>query len=366
VRVTRVDVFGLQYTRIRAATMSGVRSPGRAETTLVRLATDEGVEGWGEVCPFGSVYMQSFVGGARAALAEMAPALIGADPCQLDLFYSLMDGALAGHGYAKSALDIAAWDVAGKAANLPVAHLLGGTFQERFPLYAVVSLAEPSEMAERAAELVADGYRRFQLKVGDDWQVDVDRVKACLGELASAEVVIADANTGWSLPDAVLFAAELDGAPIYIEQPCVGVEACAALRHRSRRPLILDESLTSLEALHHAHSLEGLDAAMLKLSRLGGISRVRAARDLCAQWGLRCTIEDAGGGDVVAAAMAQCTASTRPANLLNGWLTNLNVRERIAEGAPVAEGGFGILPRGPGLGLTVDASLLGEPIFSVG
>jgi L-alanine-DL-glutamate epimerase-like enolase superfamily enzyme len=104
---------------------------------------------------------------------------------------------------------------------------------------------------------------------------------------------------------------------------------------------------------------------MLKLSRFGGISRLRQARVLCQRWGLAVTIEDSGGGDVVSAAMAHLSASTRPGALLNGSLINMIVNERIAEGAPRPERGRGWAPRGPGLGITVDERALGTPLFSV-
>lgn len=362
-RVNNISVYAFRYTRLRPVTMSGGRDLGTADSTLVRLSTDEGLEGWGEVCPLGPAYMQSFVGGARAAIAEMAPALIGADPRQLDIFYGLMDGSLMGHSYAKSALDIAAWDLAGKAAGLPISHLLGGSYRERFPLYCTVSLGSPDAMAEDLAELSRAGYRRFQVKVGDDWREDVRRVKACLAAAGDAEMLIADANAGWSEPDAVHFAAAFGGSGIYIEQPCAELEACAQVRMRSVCPFILDESVVSVDAMFHARTMQALDGAVLKLSRLGGITRVRAARDLVAQWGMRCTIEDAGGGDVVSAAMAHCTASTRPANFLNGWLTNINVKERLAINAPSQRDGYGFVPPGPGLGIEIDVERLGQPVF---
>lgn len=362
-RVTCVSVFAFRYTRLRPLSMSGGRGLGAADSTLVRLSTDEGIDGWGEVCPLGPSYMQSFVGGVRAAIAEMAPALLGADPRQADYFYGLMDRALMGHAYAKSALDIAAWDLAGKAAGVPISHLLGGGYRDRFPLYCTVSLDTPEGMAEELAGLARLGYRRFQVKVGDDWRGDVRRVEACVDAAGEAEMVIADANGGWSQPEAVQFAAALNSSAIYIEQPCAGLEACVEVRRRSVQPFVIDESADSIDALLRARAAHAFDAAVLKLSRLGGITRVRLARELLAEWGLRCTIEDAGGGDVVAAAMAQCTASTRPANLLNGWLTNINLKERIATGAPTHADGYGHVSTGPGLGIEVDLGRLGEPIF---
>jgi L-alanine-DL-glutamate epimerase-like enolase superfamily enzyme len=129
--------------------------------------------------------------------------------------------------------------------------------------------------------------------------------------------------------------------------------------------MILDETLTDLDALFTAHAAGAMDCAMLKLSRLGGISRVRLARDVCRQWGLAVTMEDAGGGDVVTAAMAHLAASTPPPSLLNGMLISMLVTERIAEGTPVPSRGWCEVSRRPGLGITVDEKALGEPLFSI-
>ena len=267
--------------------------------------------GWGEGCPFSPTYMLAFPEGARAAIQLMGPALLGADPRQIEQVYARMDAVLYGHAYAKSPIDIACWDLLGQATGLPVSDLLGGTFQARFPIYHVVGVNRPEAMRERAEQLLAQGFRRFQVKVGSGhWQLDVKRARACLDVLRDQEVVIVDANAYWRQHEAAQFIAALEDEPIYLEQPCRTLEECLAIRRRTARPMILDETLTDLDALFAAQAAGAMDCAMLKLSRLGGISRIRLARDVCRQWGLAMTMEDAGGGDVVTAAMAHLAAST--------------------------------------------------------
>ena len=365
-KITRIDVFRFEYTTVGGSlVLSGGRVARGQDSTIVKVSTDEGLVGWGEECPFSPTYMVAFADGARAAIREMGPSLLGADPRQIELIYARMDGALQGHAYAKSALDMACWDLLGQWVELPISDLLGGTFQPEFPLYTMVSVGSPERMREETCRLLEQGYRRAQLKVGGNWQEDVRRVRACLEALGEMDVVIADANAYWRQHEATQVVAALEDTPVYIEQPCRTLAACAAVRHRSRRPFILDESLTDLDALHQARAADGMDAAMLKLSRFGGISRVRLARDLCQQWGLAVTIEDSGGGDIVSAAMAHLAASTRPGHLLNGSLINVNVNEQLAEGAPRAERGRGMVPGGPGLGIRVDERALGTPLFTL-
>jgi L-alanine-DL-glutamate epimerase-like enolase superfamily enzyme len=342
--------------------MSGGRVASEQDATVVRVETDDGLVGWGEQCVFSPNFLPAHGGGARATLELLAPAVLGADPRQVEVVYARMDAAVKGHAYAKSALDIACWDLLGKATGLRVSDLLGGTFQEEFPLYTGVGIAEPGAMRTRVEEALAAGYRQIQLKVGTGWREDVERVDACLEVLGDAERVIVDANGYWTQAEATRAVAALADRDVFVEQPCATIEECAAVRARSRRPFVLDESLTDLAALERARG--AADAVRLKLSQFGGITPIRKARDLAASWGLTMTLEDSGGGDVVTAAMAHLSCSVPPRLLLNGFLVGEMVSERIAPGAPRAENGRARLPPGPGLGVEVDEAALGDPVFA--
>src|SRR5207244_7324464 len=137
------------------------------------------------------------------------------------------DRALMGHGYAKSALDIACWDVFGKAVGRPVADLLGGVRQERFPLYIAVPLGPPAEMAAYVAARQAEGIHRFQLKVGADPYEDAERTRVVARNTGPDDVIVADANGGWRLQDAVVAARLLESLErVFLEQPCATFEEC--------------------------------------------------------------------------------------------------------------------------------------------
>src|SRR5581483_10909658 len=160
-KITRIDVFRFGYTASGGVlTLSGGRVARGQDSTIVKVSTDAGLVGWGEECPFSPTYMVAFAEGARTAIRQMGPALLGADPRQVEAVYARMDGALYGHAYAKSALDIACWDLLGQAAGLPISDLLGGTFQPEFPIYGVVGVNAPGRMRERSLELLEQGYRR--------------------------------------------------------------------------------------------------------------------------------------------------------------------------------------------------------------
>ncbi len=142
--IERVDVFDFPLTYVHGEyVMSGGRVISTLPSTLVRVTTDDGVTGWGEVCPLGTTYLAAHAEGARAALALLAPAVVGLDATNLAAVNAAMDRALAGHEYAKSPIDVACWDVLGRALGVSVTTLLGGLRQESFPLYVAVPLRSP-------------------------------------------------------------------------------------------------------------------------------------------------------------------------------------------------------------------------------
>src|SRR3954469_13657943 len=162
---------------------SGGKAVTVFDSTVVRVETDEGVTGHGEVCPLGPFYLPAYANGVRAGVAELGPHLLGENPLELLKLNRRMDAALKGHAYVKSAIDMACWDILGKAAGQPVCTLLGGRYGEDFGLYRAISQETPDAMARRVAEYRAQGYQRFQLKVGGDPEVDIARIHAVAAEL---------------------------------------------------------------------------------------------------------------------------------------------------------------------------------------
>lgn len=367
-RIVGIDVFSydLRYAH-GTYVMSEGREVTRLPSTVVRVRTDAGIEGWGEACPLGGTYLPAFAGGVRAALAELAPALLGADPRDLAAVNARMDGTLRGQAAAKSPLDIACWDVLGRVAGLPLATLLGGLRNETFALYVAVPLAAPEEMAEHARARYAEGIRRFQVKVGNDPHEDVARTRAVLDATPDDTLVIADANCGWRRHDAIVAARLLDGLDrLLLEQPCPTLDECLEVRRHTTLPMVLDEVIVDLQALVAAVRERGVDAINLKIGRVGGLTRARVLRDACEQLGIRVTIEDAWGGDIVTATVSHLAASTDPETLLNVSFFNDWTLDHVAGRQPRSLNGAGSAPTGAGLGIDVDAELLGEPVMRFG
>ena len=364
-KIKKIDVFQKTYTMAAGKfVISGGKVATAQDSTIVRIEADDGLVGWGEQCVFSPGYLIAHGEGARAALNLLAPAVIGLDPRTPERVYEVMERTMKGHHYAKSAIDIACWDLFGKATAMPLSELLGGTHRSEIPVYAPISMASPEEMKEDCEKWKSRGYKRFQMKVGGDYETDLKRVELCLSVIDGAEKVIFDANGNWTQHDATQIVAALDGLRIYIEQPCPTMEESAKVRARSRHPFILDESLLTSGDILRGHELNAMDAVMLKISRFGGITPVKKARDLSMLLGFALTIEDSGGGDIITAAMAHLSASTPDRFFFNGFFTGSMVKERLTDWGCRTSNGFGELPKGFGLGIEVDEGILGESIAS--
>ena len=344
---------------------SGGNSVSVFDSTLVRIDTDDGLTGYGEVCPLGPAYLPAYAAGARAGIAEVGPSLLALDPTQLGLLNHAMDAALKGHPYVKSPIDIACWDILGQAAGLPLCELLGGRYGKDFVLYRAISQEPPERMAELVAAHRGHGYSRFQLKVGANPAVDVARIRAAARVVGPEDRLIADANTGWLMHDAMRVVRAVDDLDVYIEQPCLSYEECLSVRAHTRHPFVLDESIDSLEALLRARRDNAMDVINLKISKLGGLTRARQVRDLCVSLGIAMTIEDTWGGDFATAAIAHLAHSTPPEFLFTSTDFNSYVTVSTAEEPPLRTHGRLAAPRGPGLGLAPRMEVLGEPVLVV-
>jgi L-alanine-DL-glutamate epimerase-like enolase superfamily enzyme len=344
---------------------SGGKSVSVFDSTVVQIDTDAGISGVGEMCPLGPFYLAAYADGCRAGIRELGPHMLGEDPRQLEKINRRMDLALKGHPYVKSALDMACWDILGKTSGLPVCMLLGGRYGEDFGLYRAISQESPEEMASRVAGYRAEGYHRFQLKVGGKPDVDIDRIHAVAEKLEPGDRLIADANTGWLMHDAIRVVRAVRDVDVYIEQPCLSYDECLAIRRRTDHPFVLDESVDGIDRLLRGRADLAKDVVNIKISKFVGLTRPRQARDLCVSLGIAMTIEDSWGGDVVTAAIAHFAHSTPSELLFTSTDFNSYVTVSIADGAPQRNNGRMAASLAPGLGVRLRTETLGTPVVNI-
>lgn len=334
------------------------------DSTVVQVETDAGITGYGEVCPLGPVYLPAYARGVRAGIEELAPSLVGDDPRQLLVINRKMDQVLKGHPYVKSAIDIACWDILGQAAGMPICELLGGRFAEDITLYRAISQRSADDMAANVAQYRDEGYRRFQLKVGGNPDEDVARIRAVRDVLKPGDKLIADANTGWLMHEAMRVVNAVKDVDVYIEQPCSTYQECLSIRRNTTLPFVLDEVIDSRAAILQGAADAAMDVVNIKISKFGGLTKAKQARDLCVSLGIAMTLEDSWGGDIVTAAIAHLAQGTPSELQFTSTDFNSYVTTSVAEGAPQRNNGRMSASTAPGLGIQPRLEVLGEPVWS--
>ena len=337
-------------------------------SVVVELVTDTGLVGWGETCPLGSTYQPQFVLGAKAAIKEMAPHLIGLDPTNIVQLNRAMAAALNGSRDAKAAIDIAAWDLAGKRYDRRLCDLLGGASGPTVPTYYAITVAPPKEQALIALEKQRQGFRRLQVKIGGrDVEEDIEALHRIREVLAPGIRLAADGNRGLTGRDAVLLSQRCRDVSMILEQPCSTLDEIATIRPQLCHPLYLDEVTEDVNTVLRVVGDRMADGFGMKITRVGGISAMQTIRDICEARNLPHTVDDNWGGDIIAAACVHVGATVAPRLFEGAWIASPYIEHHYdPENGPRIENGQIKIPTGPGLGITPDPARIGAPVHSFG
>ncbi|WP_171233185.1 mandelate racemase/muconate lactonizing enzyme family protein [Ruegeria sp. HKCCA4812] len=365
-RIDKITLWSVDLTSHETYHMAGGKTCATVTSHILRLETDTGLTGWGEVCPIPH-YLPAYADGVPGGIAEMGPEILGISPIGVDAPMRKLDGFLQGHSYAKSIVDIALWDLFGRAAGVPVYALLGGRTRADMPLYHSITCIAPDEMARIAKAAFQTGIRQFQVKLGveGDWQADAERLIKVREAVGTGPLVYGDWNCGASRLQATRTGRAVAHLDMMLEQPCKTLEDCAAVRQSTGLPMKIDENAFNLASLMRAHELGCMDAVALKLSKFGGLSAMRRARDLTVQLGAEICAECTWGSDIVTAASLHFAASTPHGSLMNTCDLSSYVAPRLCPDAPNRGNGRIAPPEGPGLGVTPDLEILGAPILEI-
>ncbi|MER8395813.1 mandelate racemase/muconate lactonizing enzyme family protein [Mesorhizobium sp. M1340] len=334
------------------------------DSTLVEIVTDEGLVGWGETCPVGPVYQPHHALGARAAIDEIAPGLIGQEVSSIRHLAKTMDERLNGHGYAKAAFDIVFLDLLGQHLGVPVSTLLGGALTDRVPSYYSLIVGPPDETARIAADKVKAGYPRLQIKIaGRNLEEDVATLHKVWEAVGYKARIAVDGNRGLTVTSAIHLDRLCQAIPFVFEQPCNTMEEVATLKGRVTHPVYLDENTEDLNAVLRAISAGIADGFGLKVTRLGGLTKMTTVRDLCAIRSLPHTCDDAWGGDIIAAACVHLAATVEPRRMEGAWIAQEYIKGHFdAKNPIVIENGHIAVPQRPGLGVKPEPGMFGQPV----
>lgn len=361
-RITKISLYQVDLPLKEGRYSWSIHSFAAFDSTVIMIETDEGITGVGETCPLGPTYLPAYAEGARTGIVKLAQGLIGEDPSQVARIGEKMEQLLKGHAYAKSAIDMACWDILGKVTGQPVYNLLGGKLQDKVTLFKVVSRDEPEAMARKLQHYQDQGFRQFQMKVGAGANKDIDRILAVSGALKAGNILAADANTGWKQHEALRVVKAVRDVDIFIEQPCLSYEECLVVRAHCDHPMILDECMDDVFTLMRGYHDKAMDAVNVKINRIGGISKTRQFRDLCTEMGIGVTIEDTWGGEIATSAIAHLGHSTQKGLHFQSSAFHEYHSLEIASGGPLVADGFMIAADKPGLGVEPHMDVLGKPV----
>ena len=334
-------------------------------TTVIRLTAADGTIGWGEACTLGSNYIEASAATTMAAVEELAPHVAAVDPLAPALLAVTMDAAMRGQTAGKSAIDGAFWDLRGKLLGQPVANLIGGQHRASYPIFHALTLDDPARMAEEADAKQTEGYRHWQIKLGDAPDDDAQRTRSVLAVVGrDAQFVTGDANGGWTVANALQFLHGVEGSFLYVEQPCRTLRELAEVRRRTSLPVIADEAIRDGYELIEGHRMGATDGINIKPARVGGLTKACRIRDLAQQLGLMVMIDESMGGGIATAAMGHLAVSVEQGHLLAAsHLSDFTDVEMLLGGGAVNAAGRGSLTDGPGFGIEVDEGALGDPVF---
>lgn len=364
-KITELNVYQIDLPMKEGSYSWSNQSFASFDSTVLEIKTNKGLSGYGEICPLGASYLPAYAEGARVGIEKLAEALFGQDPSNLNNINLLMDKALKGHPYVKSAIDVACWDILGKLTGQPIYNLLGGKLQDKVKLFKVISKDAPEVMKEKIIEYQEQGFRQFQMKVGEDPALDIKRINFVAERLNEGNILGADANCGWKQHEALRVVNAILEKDIYLEQPCATYEECLVIRQHTNMPMILDECIDSIHAFIRAYLDKSVDIINLKIGRMGGLTKTKILRDLCVSVGISMTIEDTWGSQIGDAAIAHLAHSTPEEFHFQSSAFHEYTTVETAENPPKINNGYMSCNESPGLGILPNFEALGAPVLKM-
>jgi L-alanine-DL-glutamate epimerase-like enolase superfamily enzyme len=363
-KITRITVYKTDLPLEHPYWLAGGRLKfENLDATLVRIDTDEGLTGWGEGTPWGHTYVPAHGPGIRAGIETMAPFILGLDPRRVLEIERAMDLALPGHLYAKSPIDMACWDIAGQAAGLSIAAMMGAQDSRAIPIASSVGAKTVEETREVLARYRDRGYVAHSVKIGGDVERDVARIRDVEAHRPQNEIILYDVNRGWTRQQALRVMQATEDLRVMFEQPGETLDDIDAIRPLHSAPVSVDESLVTLQDAARI-ARDGLAEVFgIKLNRVGGLTKAARMRDIALAHGIDMFVM-ATGGSVLADTEALHLAATIPAaNCHAVWACQDMITVDIAGGrGPRAQNGHLTLPDTPGLGVHPDEAALGAPV----
>jgi len=363
-KITRISVYQKDLPLADPYWLSGGRLKFEIlDATFVKLETDAGLTGWGEGTPWGHTYVPAHGPGIRAGMETMAPVILGQDPRMNELVERAMDLCLPGHLYAKAPVDLACWDIMGKASGLPIADLLGGKRDTGTPAASSVSSGDPDYMMAIINKYRELGYVAHSAKVGGNVDADIERIRHIEANRKPGEIILYDVNRAWTRREASTVMNAVADLGVTFEQPGETLDDIAEIRKVTTSPISVDETLVTLQDACRIARDGIADVFGIKLNRVGGLTKARRMRDVALAHGIQMFVM-ATGGSVMADTEAAHLAQSIPEEFIRAsWSCQDMLTVDVAPGRGCrTRDGILTVDDTPGLGCDPDEAILGDPV----
>ncbi len=373
-KITRIETIPIRLPTRRLHQWAGLTTP-IGVYVIIKLYTDQGLIGLGEAPVLkdwggdhGKYFGETPQTTAHIIHDILTPALVGQNPDRFESIHVLMDKAVKGYPYCKAAIDMALYDVVGKALKVPVYQLLGGLFRERIPIAHSLGLMEIQKAVDESLQAKAEGVKTIKLKGGVEHKRDVELVKQIRQAIGPDLNLCVDANQGYPTAKAAvkIIRAMEEHNLLYMEQPVKGIDQMAEVTRRVDTPIMADESAWTAQDVIEIIQKKAADVISIYSTKPGGMFKGKKVAAVAEAAGLKCNVNGSVETGVGNAANIHLAASTgvvtygcvvpvsTPKEKSRGGIAGIYYQDDIITEAFEYSDGDVIVSSKPGLGIELD------------
>jgi muconate cycloisomerase len=378
VKITDIQTIPIRLPTRRVHQWASLTTP-IGVYVIVKLHTDEGLVGLGEapvLKDWGGDYGKYFGETPQTTVHIindiLSPALKGQNPCRFEVIHALMERAVKGYPYAKAAIDMALYDVTGKAMQVPAYQFLGGCFRDRVSIAHSLGLMEIENAIDEALQAESEGVKTIKLKGGVDPKRDVELVRRMRDALARQTNICLDANQGYPTPKVAVQVtkAMAEYGLLYMEQPVEGIDRMAEVAKRVETPIMADESAWTAQDIFEIAQKKAADMISIYTTKPGGLFKAKKIAAVAEAAGLPCNVNGSVETGVGNAANIHLAASTgvvtfgcvvpvsTPKERAKQGIAGIYYQDDIINEAFEFSDGDILVPTKPGLGIELDEDKL--------
>jgi L-alanine-DL-glutamate epimerase-like enolase superfamily enzyme len=358
-KITEITPIAVSLPMVKPLKMAGLVFKS-SKNVLVRVTTDNGLVGWGEASSSPTMTGET-VESMVAAVHYLTPYFIGRDPADFADNLALMDFRLYGNASAKTVLEMAFYDLAGKVAQKPVAELLGTVHRKRLPVLWMFASGKLEQELAEGKEKLDEGFKSFKIKVGSlPVAEDVERAREVRKLVNGGVQLSSDTNQGWTLDQAIEYVEAVGDTLDFIEQPIMGhnLDGMAEVQRHASAPIGADEGLHSVADIRRHKEMGAAQGGSLKMIKLGGVTRAYEAACLCDEIGMNVNMAGKIAESSISSAAVLHISAAAPQLNWGLSITTHYAGADLVRNPITFDGGNAILPDGAGLGVEVDEDMV--------